>query len=88
MAKTQSLSRRSMMLRSAASGPVMSVGANIATLPSFLMGAQQSTTENVLVVLQLSGGNDGLNTIIPFDHPVYQENRPSLAVGKDQGLRY
>ena len=70
-----------MMLRSAASGTVMSVGANIATLPSFLMGAQQSTT-NVLVVLQLSGGNDGLNTIIPFDHPVYQENRPSLQLVK------
>lgn len=86
MANTQSLSRRSMMLRSAACGTVMSVGANTAVLPSFLMGAPQSTTENVLVVLQLSGGNDGLNTVIPFDHPVYQKNRPSLAVGKDQVL--
>ena len=65
MAKTQSLSRRSMMLRSAASGTVMSVGANIATLPSFLMGAQQSTTENVLVVLQLSGAVSYTHLTLP-----------------------
>jgi uncharacterized protein (DUF1501 family) len=38
----------------------------------------------VLVVVQLSGGNDGLNTVIPFAHDAYRKARPSLAVGKDQ----
>src|SRR5438270_14024336 len=32
----------------------------------------------ILVVLQLSGGNDGLNTLIRFAHPDYARLRPSL----------
>ena len=31
--------------------------------------------DNVLVVLQLSGGNDALNTIVPYSNPLYMENR-------------
>ena len=34
--------------------------------------------QTVLVVVQLSGGNDGLNTVIPFRDPVYQKSRPKL----------
>jgi uncharacterized protein (DUF1501 family) len=34
----------------------------------------------VLVVVQLSGGNDGLNTVIPFTHDIYKSNRPKLAI--------
>ena len=32
--------------------------------------------EPVLVVLQLSGGNDYLNTVIPYANSLYWENRP------------
>ncbi|MDX1478695.1 MAG: twin-arginine translocation pathway signal, partial [Saprospiraceae bacterium] len=38
----------------------------------------------ILVVLQLSGGNDGLNTFIPFEDDIYYQNRPSLAIRKDE----
>jgi len=41
----------------------------------------------VLVVIQLSGGNDGLNTVIPFSHDAYYRARPSLAVAKENVLR-
>ncbi len=34
----------------------------------------------ILVVLQLSGGNDGLNTVIPFENPIYRKARPQLGV--------
>ena len=34
----------------------------------------------VLVVLQLSGGNDGLNTVVPYEDDEYARNRPTLAL--------
>ncbi len=36
--------------------------------------------DRVLVVLQLGGGNDGLNTVVPYGHDAYYNARPSLAV--------
>ncbi|MEO1032257.1 MAG: DUF1501 domain-containing protein [Bacteroidota bacterium] len=36
-----------------------------------------------LVIVQLSGGNDGLNTIIPHDNDIYYNARPRLAITKD-----
>ena len=41
----------------------------------------------VLAVLQLSGGNDALNTIIPYADPLYADNRPSVRVSEDQVLK-
>ena len=41
----------------------------------------------VLVVLQLSGGNDGLNTIIPYTDPLYNDNRPSVRVPMTRSYR-
>jgi uncharacterized protein (DUF1501 family) len=34
----------------------------------------------VLVVLQLSGGNDALNTIVPYSNPLYTDNRPIVRI--------
>ena len=39
--------------------------------------------ERVLVVLQLSGGNDGLNTVIPRTQDAYYRIRPTLAIGSN-----
>lgn len=43
----------------------------------------KATSEHVLVVVQLSGGNDGLNTVIPFADADYHKARPSLGFRKD-----
>jgi uncharacterized protein (DUF1501 family) len=40
----------------------------------------------VLVVIQLSGGNDGLNSIIPYGDPLYYDNRPSVRINESQVL--
>ena len=38
----------------------------------------------VLAVLSLSGGNDGLNTVIPFTNPLYKDYRPKLGIPDEQ----
>ena len=40
----------------------------------------------VLVVLQLTGGNDPLNTVIPYTNPLYRDNRPNVGIPEDQVL--
>ena len=40
----------------------------------------------ILVVLQLTGGNDYLNTIIPYSNPLYYDNRPNLAISQNDVL--
>src|SRR6266849_6765050 len=42
--------------------------------------------DNVLVVLQLSGGNDALNTIVPYSDPLYLANRPAVRVEPERVL--
>jgi len=41
----------------------------------------------ILVVLQLAGGNDGLNTVIPFENDAYFRARPTLAIPKSKILQ-
>lgn len=43
--------------------------------------------DGILVVCQFSGGNDGLNTVIPFADPRYYELRPNLGIKADSVLR-
>ena len=38
----------------------------------------------VLVILQLTGGNDYLNTLIPYTDPLYHQNRPAVGIAEDQ----
>ena len=40
--------------------------------------------DNVLAVLSLSGGNDGLNTVIPYNSGHYRDYRPTLSIGENQ----
>jgi len=43
--------------------------------------------DTVLVVCQLSGGNDGLNTVVPYANKLYYDLRPQLAIGEDKVLK-
>src|SRR5437763_1484255 len=45
-----------------------------------------ASQDNVFVVLSLSGGNDGLNTVIPYTNGLYRDFRPHLGIPQDQGI--
>jgi uncharacterized protein (DUF1501 family) len=58
-------------------------------MPSFLQASaidQKFKTNKRLVLIQLSGGNDGLNTIVPFRNDTYYKFRPNIALNKTETL--
>ncbi len=46
-----------------------------------------SKKDPVLVILQLTGANDYLNTLIPYTDPLYRDNRPTVGIPEDQVIR-
>src|SRR4051812_31814254 len=54
---------------------------NPADMP--LTQAGMGVGEEILVVIQLSGGNDGLATVIPLDNDDYRRARPQLAIAQN-----
>lgn len=60
--------------------------------PNFLQALSSTRTlasrsGKVLIVVQLSGGNDGLNTVVPYDNDIYYRSRPRLAISKQNTLK-
>jgi uncharacterized protein (DUF1501 family) len=59
-------------------------------VPGFLAStafAAETGKNTVLVVIELSGGNDGLNTVIPYADDLYHKARPTSRFTKDQVVR-
>ncbi|MFN0136389.1 MAG: DUF1501 domain-containing protein [Phycisphaerae bacterium] len=83
-----SATRRDFLKSSIAGATLM---ATCGSLPGFLcrtaLAATPGKDRRTLVVIQLSGGNDGLNTVIPFADDLYQKARPTLRIGADRALR-
>ena len=52
-----------------------------------LMLDMAGTNGNILVLVQLGGGNDGLNTVVPFENDIYYQKRPAIAIPKDKVLK-
>ncbi|HSU29469.1 MAG TPA: DUF1501 domain-containing protein [Chitinophagaceae bacterium] len=59
-------------------------------MPKFLKAfegqAMVPPGNRVMVILQLSGGNDGLNTVIPVRNDIYYRSRPKLGIEKTKAL--
>jgi len=62
------------------------------TVPTFLgrtalaakPAGKAGAKDTILVIVQLTGGNDGLNTVIPFADADYYKLRPTIQIAKDQ----
>lgn len=59
------------------------------TAPGFWRSAVEAASSDgrILVVVEMAGGNDGLNTVIPFAHDVYRRSRPKLGIPKSDVLK-
>ena len=60
-------------------------------VPQFLKalgnsGLPNDTGQKIVVIIQLSGGNDGLNTIIPVRNDIYYKARPKLGIKREAAL--
>ena len=59
-------------------------------VPKFLKAfegqAMVPAGNKVVVILQLSGGNDGLNTVVPIRNDIYYKSRPKLGIEKSKAL--
>jgi uncharacterized protein (DUF1501 family) len=81
------LTRREMLIRTLQGSSLLAVGS---VVPQFLVNtarAAETGKDNVLVVVEMTGGNDGLNTVIPYADDLYQKARPTLAFTKQQVVK-
>jgi uncharacterized protein (DUF1501 family) len=74
-------SRRTFLKSSLSSSALIALSPAV---PQFLLNASaraaEAGGETILVVIQLSGGNDGLNTVIPYADDVYRRSRPLIGI--------
>ena len=56
-------------------------------LAAFAQVLDATQRRPLLVLVELRGGNDGLNTVIPYADPAYARLRPRLAIDRDKVLK-
>ncbi|MGB7342982.1 MAG: DUF1501 domain-containing protein [Pirellulaceae bacterium] len=82
---SQKIFRREFLGRAAAGSAIVSFSA---AAPSVLCQAAESSAEEqrILVVIELAGGNDGLNSVVPHSHDEYLKSRKQLRIAKANTL--
>lgn len=55
--------------------------------PPLAFAAMRGDYGNLLVLVELQGGNDGLNTVVPYADGTYYSLRPQLAIARDRILQ-
>ena len=81
------LTRRRFLERSLKGSSLVALGP---TVPGFLAASARAAEpgkDAVLVVVELTGGNDGLNTVVPYADDRYHAARPTLGLSKEQVVR-
>src|SRR5947209_9604847 len=81
--------RREFLRTSLAGGSLVTWGLSVPAFLSRTAAAapaahKAGARDTILVVVQLTGGNDGLNTVIPYADDNYPKYRPTLGIGKSQ----
>jgi uncharacterized protein (DUF1501 family) len=89
MAKRPKLTadERNTLIKSGYDSIVLEGAGGIASSPIWSKLTKQDPSDRILVIVELSGGNDGLNTVIPFADDAYYRSRPNLGIREDKAIR-
>lgn len=80
------LNRRKFLKTTLQGSSLLALGS---VVPQFVVNTAEAAKpgeEKILVIVELTGGNDGLNTVIPFNDDLYHKARPTLRLKKDEVL--
>src|SRR2546423_15296455 len=83
---TTMLTRRQFLTRTLRGSSLVALGCAV---PQFVARTAQAAApgkDNVLVVLELTGGNAGINTVIPYADDLYHKARPTLRQTREAGI--
>ena len=83
---TKKQSRRTFLGGTAAGAAAVMTFDSLAPSVLCRAAAASRTDERVLVVVEMAGGNDGLNTVIPHSDGGYREARPTIGINKSDAL--
>jgi len=68
-----------------------SLASSLFFVPNFVKAFENVSTgllsHKKLVIIQLAGGNDGLNTLVPFNNDIYYKSRPTIAIAKKDVMK-
>ncbi len=81
------MNRRQLLARLAALGGGGLVAAAVPSIFQSALAAEHSNNERILVVFEMSGGNDGLNSIVPYADDTYYKLRPRIGIKQDKLLK-
>jgi uncharacterized protein (DUF1501 family) len=79
--------RRQFLVRTLRGSSLVALSAVVPQFVARTARAAAPGKDNVLVVVELTGGNDGLNTVIPYADDLYHKVRPTLRFTKDRVIR-
>src|SRR5437660_12108467 len=85
--RTPMLSRRQFLTRSLQGASLLTLGGAVPQFIARTAMAAEPGKDNILVVVEMNGGNDGLNTVIPYGDDLYAKFRSTLLQTKDQVVK-
>jgi uncharacterized protein (DUF1501 family) len=77
------LSRRDFLKRSS----LLAVAPLVPGFVARTAAAAEPGKDTILILIEMTGGNDGLNTVVPYADDVYQKARPTLAFNQSQVIK-